>query len=74
MVYRECPAEPMSKLQRIPQYAIELAESFHRFYQEVKVITDNKEETQARLALVLATQIVLKNTLSLMGISAPLKM
>lgn len=62
------------QLQRIPQYAIELAESFHRFYQEVKVITDNKEETQARLALVRATQIVLKNTLDLMGISAPQKM
>ncbi len=62
------------QLQRIPQYAIELAESFHRFYQEVKVITDNKEETQARLALVKATQTVLKNTLDLMGISAPQKM
>lgn len=62
------------QVQRIPQYAIELAESFHRFYQEIKVITGDKKMTQARLALMLAVKIVLKNTLDLMGISAPKKM
>ena len=62
------------QLQRIPQYSVELAESFHRFYQHCQVISDDKELTSARLALVLATQTVLKNTLSIMGISAPEKM
>jgi len=62
------------QIQRIPQYAVELAESFHRFYQRCQVISDNEKTTQARLALISATQIVLKNTLDLMGISAPLKM
>jgi arginyl-tRNA synthetase len=38
------------------------------------VISDDKELTQSRLALVIATQIILKNTLDLMGISAPEKM
>jgi len=62
------------QVQRIPQYSIELAESFHGFYQNCKVISDDKELSQARLSLILATQIVFKNTLNLMGISAPEEM
>ncbi|PIV38605.1 MAG: hypothetical protein COS30_01140, partial [Candidatus Portnoybacteria bacterium CG02_land_8_20_14_3_00_45_8] len=34
----------------------------------------DKDKTQARLGLCLATKIVLANTLKLMGISAPEKM
>ena len=62
------------QVQRTPQYAVDLAESFHRFYQECQVISDDKEKTQARIALISATQIMLKNTLNLMGINAPEKM
>ncbi len=62
------------QLQRIPQYALELATAFHQFYTNCKVLTENKNLTQARLTLVLATKIVLKNILDLMGISAPEKM
>jgi len=62
------------QMQRIPQYAIELAESFHRFYQYCPVISDDKKITASRLALVKTTQEILKETLNLMGISAPEKM
>lgn len=62
------------QVQRIPQYATELATQFHKFYRDCKVISDDKELSQARLALILATQVVLKDTLNLMGISAPSKM
>jgi len=62
------------QVQRIPQYAIDLAESFHRFYKNCRVLTDDKKLSQARLSLILATQTVLKNTLDLMGISSPEKM
>ncbi|MBU2545211.1 arginine--tRNA ligase [Patescibacteria group bacterium] len=62
------------QIQRIPQYAIDLAESFHRFYQSCQVIGEDKKLSSSRLALVKATQIVLKNTLELMGISSPSKM
>jgi arginyl-tRNA synthetase len=62
------------QVQRIPQYSIQLAESFHRFYQECQVISDDKEKTQARLALILATKVVLEETFKLMGISNPEKM
>jgi len=62
------------QLQRLPNYALELAESFHKFYEKCRVITEDKKLTEARLSLILATKIVLKNTLELMGISAPEKM
>lgn len=59
---------------RLPYYTLKLAASFHDFYEKCRVISDDKELTQARLALVQATKIVLKNVLGVMGISAPEKM
>ncbi len=59
------------QVQRLPQYAIDLAESFHRFYQKCQVLTKDLALTGARLSLVLATKIVLKDTLDLMGITTP---
>jgi len=61
-------------LQRIPQYALDLATSFHQFYRDCRVLAENENLTKARLALILATKTVLKNTLDLMGISAPERM
>lgn len=60
---------------KLPQYAMKLADKFHSFYDACRVIdAENKEMTEARLQLVLATKVVLAETLSLMGISAPEKM
>lgn len=59
----------------LPQYAIGLADKFHSFYDECQVIDeDNPEQTCLRLEMVKAVQIVLAETLRLMGISAPDKM
>jgi len=62
------------QVQRIPQYSTDLATSFHRFYKECRVIIENKEIMKARIVLIKASKIVLKNTLDLMGISSPEKM
>jgi len=63
------------QVQRLPYYSLELANYFHKFYEQCRVLDEkNKESSQARIILVKATQIVLKNTLELMGISAPKKM
>jgi len=63
------------QVQRLPYYSLELANHFHKFYEQCRVLDEkNKELSQARIILVKATQIVLKNTLELMGISAPEKM
>lgn len=62
------------QVQRLPYYAIELATKFHNFYENCRVISEDKNLTAARIDLIKATQIVLKKTLDLMGISAPEKM
>jgi arginyl-tRNA synthetase len=55
----------------IAQYLRELAGSLHSYYHEHKWIVDDADLRDARLALVAATQQVLKNGLDLLGISAP---
>ena len=62
------------QVHRIAHYALDLAEGFHCFYQKHRILSEDKRLEKARLALVLATRIVLKNTLDLMGISAPERM
>ena len=62
------------QVQRLPYYAIELATKFHNFYERCRVISDDENLTAARIELIKATQIVLKKTLDLMGVSAPKKM
>lgn len=51
-----------------------LAASFHTFYGECTVLHAEEKLRQQRLALVKATQITLRNALSLIGVSAPEKM
>ncbi len=62
------------QIQRLPQYATELATAFHQFYRDCKVLSEVEGLRQARLGLILATKTVLKNTLGLMGITTPERM
>ena len=60
---------------KIANYIHALAEFIHAFYTECRVIDLNNIETSSsRLALVKASKIVLKNALSLIGVSAPIHM
>ncbi|MBC2021532.1 arginine--tRNA ligase [Listeria booriae] len=60
---------------RIVRFLNDLAAAFHRFYNANKVLDgENKEVSEARLALIKATQITLRNGLTLLGVSAPEKM
>lgn len=59
---------------RLTTYLREVAQAFHLFYHECRVISDNSDLTSARLALCRASQIVVSNGLSLMDISAPERM
>lgn len=62
------------QIQRLFQYSLDVASSFHKFYGDCRVISEDKKLTAARLQLVKATKIVLKNTFDLMGISSPERM
>ena len=60
---------------KITNYIHALAELVHVFYNECRVIDrDNIQLSASRLALVRASQIVLKNALNLVGVSAPIHM
>ena len=57
--------------QHLPHYIHELSTSFHSFYKQCRVISEDGALSEARLKLVRATQIVIAKSLKLMGISAP---
>jgi len=53
-------------------YALELAGAFHGFYRDHRVVDDtNPTLSKARLRLVQAIQVTLRQTLRLLGVSAP---
>lgn len=52
-------------------YLMELAGQFHSYYNKHKVITEDAELSQARLCLIRALQITLRNGLVLVGLSTP---
>jgi arginyl-tRNA synthetase len=60
---------------RVTNYIMELASTFHSFYNAEKVLdSEQPERTKARLALIKTVQITLRNALALIGVSAPEKM
>jgi arginyl-tRNA synthetase len=58
--------------QGIPTYAIRVADDFHRFYHEHRVL--ESEQQAFRLGLCLATQKVIAACLHLVGVEAPERM
>ena len=56
----------------LPTYAIRVADDFHRFYHEHRVLESEAEAF--RLGLVRATQIVIALSLDLIGVEAPERM
>jgi arginyl-tRNA synthetase len=58
--------------QGIPTYAIRVADDFHRFYHEHRVL--ESEQQAFRLALCRATQLVIARALDLVGVEAPDRM
>lgn len=59
---------------KLANYLENLAALFHRFYTECRIIGSEKELAEARIALILAVKIVLKNGLNIFSIEAPEKM
>jgi arginyl-tRNA synthetase len=58
--------------QGIPAYAIQLADAYHRFYHECRVLGSDAQAF--RLGLCRATQIVIRRALDLVGVEAPERM
>ena len=59
---------------KLTRYAEDLAATFHQFYTQCRVMSDDAELTAARLYAVDATRCALRTVLGLLGVSAPERM
>ena len=59
---------------RVAYFLQELAGLFHAYYYKHRIITDDRPLSAARLALVAAVGVVLRNALAIFGVSAPERM
>ncbi|MDR7073891.1 arginine--tRNA ligase [Fictibacillus barbaricus] len=60
---------------RVTNYVFELASALHSFYNAERVLDpENKTKSEARFALMKATQITIQNALKLVGVEAPERM
>lgn len=62
------------EVHRIPYYLQELVAQFHSYYSVHRVVSEDKELTQARLLLLECVRSVIANGLEILGVSAPEKM
>lgn len=60
--------------QRIPHYVMDLAGMLHSFYNKHRVLSEDAALQEARLLLMIAVRITIKNALSLIGVTAPERM
>ena len=61
-------------ISRITKYTIDLATTFHSFYNECRVKCDDENLMYARIALIKAVKTVLKTALGILKVEAPEKM
>ena len=59
---------------RVTYYLMDLASAFHTYYNKHRVLSDDPQLRCGRLNLVLAVQKVIRNGLTLLGVSAPNRM
>ncbi len=58
----------------ITRYAVDLCEAYNKFYFDCKIIGEEENVKNCRLAMTKATMITLKNALALLGIKTPERM
>jgi len=55
----------------VSDYALQLARAFHAYYDKHRVLTEDPSLTAARLALLRGLAVVLRESLAILGITAP---
>jgi arginyl-tRNA synthetase len=71
-VIAKCAAALQSHF--IPYYLHELVSHFHSYYNQNRIISEDAELTEARLAMADAIRMVVANAMKLLGVGAPEKM
>src|SRR5699024_2383960 len=75
LAYPQVVTQAMEKYEPsvIAKYAVQLAQLFNKYYGNTRLLDDDAQRP-ARMALVKATTIVIKDALNLLGIAAPEEM
>lgn len=55
----------------LAEYAMNLSRSFHAYYDKHRILTDDENLSRARLALLRAIRLVLRQALEILGMEAP---
>ena len=55
----------------LTRHIVDMAQAFNKFYHDEHILTDDKEERKAKLALVVAAKTAIRNGLRLLGMEAP---
>ena len=58
----------------LTRHIVDMAQAFNKFHHDEHILTDDKEERKAKLALVVAAKTAIKNGLRLLGMEAPERM
>jgi len=71
-----CEAAAELEPHRVTFYLLDLAAAFHGYYnrKENRVVSEDRELSRARLALVIAVKQVIAGGLELLGVTAPERM
>jgi len=64
----------LERLKEHARYAVDVAQSFNKFYNENQILVEDEKVKNTRLAIVAAVKFTLKNALALLGIAAPEQM
>ena len=59
---------------RMVFFLLELAGEFHRYYNRIRILSEDRELTWARMLLAHMVQLTIRRGLTLLGIDAPMKM
>ncbi len=58
----------------LTRHIVDMAQAFNKFYHDEHILTDDREERKAKLALVVAAKTAIRNGLRLLGMEAPERM
>ena len=58
----------------LTRHIVDMAQAFNKFYHDEHILTEDKDERKAKLALVVAAKTAIRNGLRLLGMEAPERM
>lgn len=59
---------------QVAKYSLQLSRAFNKYYAHTKILVDDEDKLSSKLSFCYAVSIVLKESLNLLGIQAPVKM